>query len=131
MIKKIDSLELEKIKNILNENKDNLMCTHEWIIDPFNTKKEYEELNFNKYPTQNLKGYSAKILKNMLILESKCYDAEFDSEIEESFCYAEINDELVYGENYIDIICYSYEKEVSLDEHGIEFREVVVLRFTY
>lgn len=90
--------------------------THDWMIDPFDERKRYEDLTF-KYP-QNTYSSETVVLKTKDGIsiadqvESECYafcDEDECDECEDVLELALIGDQIEFFDNAINVISHSYD----------------------
>lgn len=94
---RINKKVLNHIIKRINESKT-LKITHEWLICPEGVSKSYAELEFGKYRIENALEFIAKNKNNRLFIKT----------LHDSYFYCKLEDEVIFGNDYLDILAHSY-----------------------
>lgn len=101
--------ELKNIKSIIENSKNNLYITHDWIRCHFGKEKTYEELDFTGYDTFILSDISIDENEESLIVSCDKFNSEFS--YKSTYQYATLVDKVIYYKTHFDIIQNSYSTE--------------------
>lgn len=99
-------------------NQKVLRVTHDWILAPDGEKKKYSELTFSDFNTETINEFN-------IVIDDKWAKFKMinSNNKTETYKYFRTKDKVVFGENYIDVIAYSYgKKEFNYSELVVVWR---------
>lgn len=87
---------------ILLNSRPVLTITHDWLVDPWMVRKEYEDMTFTGYPVVKIREFKAVVEGEYLIIN------DYTGLTEEKFQYMKVGDELYSGDGFVNIINHGY-----------------------